>query len=115
MWLPVELPLDLQQAGVPVESSGTGLAWSSGVAKAIVEALSSSTVAIVAGEIFRSDRVGLVPLYSGWVVERHPGELATDFAARSRQVARMKIDAQAQAGTGSEFYAFTFSSQQDAA
>jgi hypothetical protein len=101
MWLPVELPLDLQQAGVPVESSGTGLAWSSGVAKAIVEALSSSTVAIVAGEIFRSDR--------------HPGELATDFAARSRQVARMKIDAQAQAGTGSEFYAFTFSSQQDAA
>ena len=115
MWLPVELPPDLKEAGVPIESAEAGLAWSAGVALEIVDALRNSTVAIVAGEVFRSDRVGVVPLYVGWSVERRLGETASDLAARSRQVARDEIEAHTRAGTGDELFAMTFSSQQDAA
>ena len=113
MWLPVELPLDLREAGIPLESSESGLAWSSGVALAIVDALRNSTVAIVSCGVFRSDRVGLVPLYTGWSVERHMDEAASDFAARSRKVAKEKIEAQTR--SGAQFFAMAFSGQQDAA
>jgi hypothetical protein len=72
-------------------------------------------VAIVSCEVFRSDRVGLVPLYAGWAVERQMGEAASDFATRSRKVAKDKIEAQAQSSDGARFFAMALSSQQDAA
>ena len=115
MWLPVELPLDLKEAGIPVGSPGSGLAWSAGVALAIVDALRNSTVAVLSCEVFRSDRVGLVPLYAGWSVERQMGEAASDFATRSRKVAKDKIEAQTRSSDAECFFAMAFSSQQDAA
>jgi hypothetical protein len=115
MWLPVELPIDLKDAGVPVESPEPGLAWSAAAALAIVEALLHTTVAIVSCEVFRSDRVGLVPIYEGWSIERRMGETASDFAARSRTVARDRIEARMRSGPETPFFAMTFSGQQDAA
>jgi hypothetical protein len=115
MWLPVELPLDLQQAGVPIEAIDGELAWSANAARAVVEALRNTTVAIVSGEILRAEPVGLVPTYNGWAVERNVGETASEYAARSRQIALERIGAESASETGREFYALRFSSQQDAA
>jgi hypothetical protein len=72
-------------------------------------------VAILSCEVFRSDRVGLVPLYAGWSVERQMGEAASDFATRSRKVAKDKIEAQTRSSEGACFFAMAFSGQQDAA
>ena len=54
--------------------------------------LESTKTAIVSGEFFRSETIGLVPAYDGWVCERAPGETAVDYALRSRELALAKIN-----------------------
>src|SRR5262245_7201761 len=111
MWLPVELPPDLRVAGVQIQASECDIAWSAMADRPVVKALRDSTVAIVSVEILRAEPIGLVPAYKGWAVERNAGESATEYAARSRQVALAQIDAASASGRGQEFYAFRFSSQ----
>jgi hypothetical protein len=66
-------------------------AWSSLQCLQIIESLESTKVAVVEGEFFRAEPIGLVPAYAGWTCERAPQESATDYAARSRELAAAKV------------------------
>ena len=87
-------------------------AWSPSQCMQILESLTSTKVAVVSGEFFRAEPIGLVPAYDGWTCERGPGELASEYASRSREVAadQMRMESH------SELHVvLQFSGQEDAA
>jgi hypothetical protein len=66
-------------------------AWSRLQCLQIIESLDSTKVAVVEGEFFRAEPLGLVPAFAGWSCERAPGETATEYAERSRELAAGKV------------------------
>ena len=118
MELPMEIPRELAEIAVPVEVAGPGEsypAWSREDALAVVECLRGTKVAIEGGEVFRTDRLGLRTAIEIWDCERIAAETATDYAERSRDMARGRIEATPAAESGDLLYALTFSDQQEAA
>lgn len=87
-------------------------AWSNLQCLQIIKSLDSTKVAVVEGEFFRAEPIGLVPAYAGWTCERAPGETATEYAERSRELAACKV----RHGAESDVHVvLRLSDQQDAA
>ena len=87
-------------------------AWSCSQSLEIIRSMEPSKVAIVEGEFFKAEPIGLVPAYAGWTCERAQGETATDFVMRSRDVAAREICRVSAEGL---HVVLQFSAQEDAA
>ena len=87
-------------------------AWSSSQCLEILKTLESTKVAVIEGEFFETQPIGLVPAYTGWSCERWGGETATDYAARSRDLAADHVQMEEHAEM---HVVLTFSDQNEAA
>lgn len=76
--------------GVPLPDGS--FAWSRLQVLSILEELGTSKVAVNAGEFFRTDPLGMVPAFEGWECRHISGESAIDYALRSRELARGKVN-----------------------
>ena len=113
MNFPPELPEGLKT--LAVFTSGTGMpAWSGKDALAVLDALSGTGIAIQDGEVYRLQVDGLVSAHEGWTCQHAEGEPATDYAERSRAMARRFVEGRSPDGDDL-FFLFRFSRQQDAA
>ena len=112
--IPPEIPEGLRASALPVlERAENEAAWDRESAKAVIEALFGTKLAILTIEVYAAESWGLVPVGEEWACVRPPNETATDFAKRSRGEAREFIETHDEANGG--FYALGFSVQQDAA
>ena len=87
-------------------------AWSRLQTLSILEELGASKIAVIAGEFFRVESVGIVPAFDGWECARISGESAADYALRSRELARWKVNLEEYAEC---LVVLDFSDQQSAA
>ena len=79
---------------IPAPSGSLG--WSKSQCLEILERLKSTKIAVLSGECLRMEPIiGLIPAHDGWTCMRAPGETAVDYASRSRELARHKIDDEA--------------------
>jgi len=114
--LPPEIPRELQTLGVSLEGLGLpGVAFSHEDAKKVLTSLEHTTIAVCGGEVFVSERWGLVPLLETWGCDRFRGESVHDYALRSRERAREFIDECAPERRDRLFFGLEFSAQDDAA
>ncbi len=113
--IPIELPENLVKSGIPVGVETDHLAWNAIDAMSVLKSLRGTKIAIPSGEIYRSEHWGLVPVYEGWSCDRVSGETATDYAERTRAKAGHIIETRGDLRANTDFFAFRFSGQQDAA
>ena len=114
--LPEEIPESLRRRGLSVEDDDdASLAWSAGDALEVIRSLANTKLVVLGGEVYLSQPWGLAPVYEGWSCEPTPGELAVDFADRSREVARSWIETYAEDHTSDAFFLLEFSGQDEAA
>ena len=91
------------------------LAWSRSQCLVFLRRLGSTKVAVLSGEFLRIDPIdpiGLVPTKESWICARVPGETASEFASRSRELAKHKIDDES---NDELLVVLDFSNQQNAA
>ena len=88
------------------------LAWSVDQCLEILSAMETTTIAVLGGEFYRDELIGLVPAYTGWSCEPAPGETASDFALRSRELARHRVR---EGSHEAQYVVLRMSYQQDAA
>jgi hypothetical protein len=73
-------------------------------------------VAILGGVLLTREHFGFVPTNENWCCDRVKGELATDYARRSRETARQFIDSfRTDLRKERMIFVLLFSGQQDAA
>ena len=113
MILPVALPKSLRLRALRPDGLSPGeLAWSRNDAYDVLSALANSTIAVIGvdayGVPFGQHLV--IPTGRRAVYAYAPGELALDFARRSRQMAEVFI----RAGSPDELFVLNFSGQDDA-
>jgi len=89
----IDLPPEVVEAAgdTGIELPDGSLAWSPTQCVQLIDSLHGTKIAIPEAELYRSRAIGLVPLYQGWNCERTPGETATDYALRSRDLALARV------------------------
>lgn len=114
--LPREIPERLRSAGIPLENLEVeGLAWNKADTLEVIDCLKGTKVAILGGDVFRSEPWGIVPAYDNWSCVRMEGELASAYAQRTRQVAMAFVQEYEEDEAEKTLFALRFSSQQEAA
>ena len=74
-----------------IELPDGSIVWSTAQTVEVIQALRATKIAVHGGEFYRSEPIGLVPTYDGWHCTMAPGENATDFAVRSRELAVAQV------------------------
>lgn len=117
MNLPLEIPKNLRNTAISLEELEIhDPAWSFSEALAVVQALDGSKVAILGGVLLVQEKFGIIPTQENWCCDRVKGELATDFARRSREAAREFIESfRTDLRRDRMVFVLLFSGQQDAA
>jgi hypothetical protein len=116
MRLPDAIPSKLRFVAISLKDLGLGeVAWRARDALAVIESLRGTPVAITGADLYRVEAWGIAPLTEGWHCDRLRGEMASQYAERSRGLAAECI-ADREARSGQEVvYALLFTLQQDAA
>ena len=116
MNFPERIPSKLLKRAIPVGGEGSDdLGWSTGDALEVIDALRGTKIAILGGDLCRSEQWGVTPGYENWSCGVLPGETATEFAQRTQEVARARVESHADDASGSLLFVLTFSGQDDAA
>jgi len=114
--LPREIPERLRSLGIPLENQDVDdLAWNKADALDVIDSLKGTKVAILGGDVYRSEPWGFVPAYDNWTCIRMEGELASEYARRTRQVAATFVQEYDDDQASNVFFALRFSTQQEAA
>lgn len=115
MILPIEIPTELQRAARPMTGPDAGLVgWSRPDARALLTILDSTRVAIARGEVYRTVADDPVPI-DDWDCRRVAREDANAYAARSRAVARSRVQQHLDEYSGAVLFVFMFDDQRTAA
>ncbi|HEV8201994.1 MAG TPA: hypothetical protein VGS03_18435, partial [Candidatus Polarisedimenticolia bacterium] len=78
-------------------------------------ALRGTSVAVVGGDLYRSESWGIAPVAEGWRCARFGSELATSYAERTRGTATRYIEESLARHGDGVLFALQFTTQQDAA
>jgi hypothetical protein len=114
--LPSEIPEALRSVGVSLERLGLdGIAWSRDDALQVIASLDGTIIAVTEGEVFTSERWGLLPAGEAWSCDRIRNESTFDYAARSQERAASFIEEYQHEGPADVFFALQFSDQDEAA
>jgi hypothetical protein len=110
-WLPQEIPDYLRRHARPLHGPDEGLVlWSRDAAKAVLQSLSGTKVAIRGGGVYYSTTEDPAP-FDGWAAAPLWGEQGTAFAERSRALAEAKVREHQGSPTNPVFFAFDFAAE----
>ena len=116
MSLPPEIPEPLRSQGISLEDLDIDeVAWGKGDALEVIESLRGTKIAILGGDVYRSESWGLAPTYDSWLCDRMEGEQAFEYAQRTRHEARAYIETYGAGQDGNVLFSLRFSTQQEAA
>lgn len=93
MTLPDAIPEGIRALAQPAAGLPEGeVGWSRRAALRLLDTIRGTKIAVCEGRLYKKAGAVFAPTTTIWSCEPHGGELATDFARRSQELARSHVD-----------------------
>jgi hypothetical protein len=106
------LPPELLGKASPLDDLGlTEVAWDDEHIDSVIDMLERLDFAILGGDVYARAHEGFRPAYDNWYCEREAEETFSDYATRSREVARIYVRDYRSLGYAGRFFALVVSNE----
>lgn len=107
-----QLPAELLRRAQSLDELGlTDLVWEDQLIEAVIDALEQLDFAVLGGDVYAATPEGFRPTYDNWYCDRSPEEAFSDYAKRSREVAREYVRNYRKTGNVGAYFALVVSNE----